>query len=137
MRDQYAMATDKRAETGYSRDQFYRRVKWLAKEGEITPYEGAHNKIILTDADYSLLGELRSIEDAHKADEWSLQACLQELRLQRERHEAERLKDKIIATDAHNRSLQKALKRLLGRRYLIRKVSAWWKARFSRPTEES
>jgi len=126
------MSTDKRAETGYSRDQFYRRVKWLAKEGEITPYEGAHNKIVLTDADYALLGELQSIEAAHKADEWSLHACLQELRLRRERAEAERLQSKIIATDTHNRALQKTLQRLLGRRRAVKAVIKWWKSLFDR-----
>jgi hypothetical protein len=109
---------------GYSRDQFYRRIRWLRKEGELAPLEGAKGKILLTAADVAFLEELRAVETAHP--DWSLATCLADLRRRREQRRAEELAGALVARENELRGLSATIRRLVKQRRR-RWWSGWWK----------
>jgi len=117
---------------GYSRDQFYRRIRWLTAEGEIAPDKGAHGRILLSAADTATLEAFESIETAKRPEDWSLGMCLMELRLRRDRDRLASLQGRLVEVQNYNRTLWKALQRLLGRRHPVRRLVRWFAALVTR-----
>jgi len=49
-------------ELGYSRDQFYRRVRALTSDGLLHPSRGSHNELILSPEDWAVIERLAALE---------------------------------------------------------------------------
>lgn len=117
---------------GYSRDQFYRRVKLLTQTGLIQPERGKHNRLILSPRDQFVLRQFREIEQNNA--ELSLEACLALLRAEILQKELDVTKSQVDYLRAENTALRKALVRY--RRWSIRRVWERVKSVFRRGRRE-
>ena len=103
---------------GYSRDQYYRRVRLLSREGLIHPDRGNHNQLLLTSQDERVLREFRSIEQ--NSPERSLEWCLEHLKASLLEHQLETVSGQAEYLRAENTGLRKAL--VSYRRWRIRRI---------------
>ena len=89
---------------GYSRDQFYRRIKLLTDAGLISPQRGRHNEIILSPKEERILREFRAIEQ--NSPKLSLDLCLERLQARLLREELENVRSQLDYLRAENKNLR-------------------------------
>jgi hypothetical protein len=92
---------------GYSRDQFYRRVRLLSTAALIKPDRGNRNQILLSSVDLRVLRELRTIEQSYP--KLSVEWCLEHLRAQILEKRLETVTGQADYLRAENTGLRKAL----------------------------
>ena len=107
-------------ELGYSRDQYYRRVRLLARAGVIHPDRGKRNELLLSESDRAILAEFRNIEQNNAKH--SLEWCLEHLKAKMLQEQVAGLSRETAHLEAENRALRKALVKY--RRWSLRRM---WK----------
>jgi len=117
---------------GYSRDQYYRRVRLLCHAQLINPARGKHNELLLGSTDRLVLESFRNIE--LKYAKHSLEWCLEHLKAKTLQERLDRATDQTTYLQAENRALRKSLVKY--RRWSIKRL---WKrvrsvVRLGRPT---
>jgi len=119
------LPTEDRA--GYSRDQFYRRVRLLSGASLIKPDRGNRNQILLTPQDLRVLREFRTVELNYP--KLSLEWCLEHFRAELLQKKLETAQGQADYLRAENTGLRRAL--VTYRRWTIRRVLARIKRRFT------
>ena len=112
---------------GYSSDQYYRRVRLLARHGLISPTRGRNYRVILSDTDKRTLQRFREIETSN---DLTLEGCITLLELEKVKAKGEVLESQMDYLRAENRALRKALvryRRWTFKRILERVRSWFWK----------
>lgn len=108
------MTTDR---LGYSRDQYYRRVRFLTKHEIISPLRGTHNRLILQSGDEERLRRFRAIEEQYP--DYALETCLEVFKKELLRDDIEELAGQRDRLQAQNRALSRAL--VIYRRWSLKK----------------
>jgi len=126
------VSTSPRTELGLSSDQFYRRVRALADAGIITPERGLKNKIMLTEADETVLRQFRAIEQTNQ--ERGLEWCLERLRYEIEVAKASQLEARTAQLEssldfAHTEVRQLRMALAIRTRNPLRRLLAWVRRR--------
>ena len=95
------------SDLGYSRDQFYRRVRLLADAGLIHVDRGKHNDLLLGPMDGKVLREFRKIELNYpkRGLEW----CLEHLRADLLQNRLQTVTNQANYLQSENTALRKSL----------------------------
>jgi len=109
---------------GYSRDQYYRRVRLLCHAGLINPARGKHNELLLGSTDRLVLESFRDIE--LKYAKHSLEWCLEHLKAKTLQERLDRATDQATYLQAENRALRKSLVKY--RRWSVKRLFGHLKA---------
>lgn len=97
--------TENRA--GYSRDQFYRRVRLLSGAKLLKPDRGKRNELLLSTVDLRVLREFRAVELNYP--KLGLEWCLERLRAELLQKKLETAQGQADYLRAENTGLRKAL----------------------------
>jgi len=115
------MATTQAPEyLGYSRTQYYRRIELLTNAGLIAPTRGAHNEILLSEREKSVLRQFLTIEQS--CERLTMEGRLQALKASLLETQRDDLQMQVDYLRSENRTLRTALVKY--RRWTLNRILA-------------